>query len=63
MPNQDLIIIEGYLLSISDKAILLDQNWIPKSQITNLPDFSSFEIGQLIEVEVPEWLAIEKEII
>ena len=32
--------------------------WVPKSQILDYSD--DYRIGDTIEIEVPEWLAIEK---
>ena len=53
--------IVGKVIRTTELAVLLDvgyQNvWLPKSQIET--EFS-FDIGQNIEVEIPEWLAIDK---
>lgn len=53
--------ITGQVRRVTELAVLLDVGdhvvWLPKSQIKT--EFS-FDIGQNIEVEIPEWLAIDK---
>ncbi len=53
--------ITGKVVRTTELAVLLDVGdykvWLPKSQIET--EFS-FDIGQDIEVEIPEWLAIDK---
>ncbi len=53
--------IMGEVIAVTKLAVLLDVGdykvWLPKSQIET--EFS-FDIGQNIEVEIPEWLAIDK---
>lgn len=36
--------------------------WIPKSQIQDYSE-TEYEIGDDIEIEIPEWLAMEKDLI
>jgi hypothetical protein len=49
----------------TDAAIFVtdgnESAWLPKSQIENGPD--SFEIGQVYEITIPEWLALKKGLI
>jgi len=62
-PNER-VIIEGTLERKTDKAILLmvrtEEVWLPKSQITY--DDNS-EVGQMIEVDLPYWLAKKNEVL
>lgn len=55
------------ILVETDEAYLVDSGvgenaWVPKSQIEDYSE-ESFESGDTIEVEIPEWLAIEKDMI
>ena len=49
--------------------LILDGNkeiWIPKSQINKgdeEPDYDSLTNGDLLEITIPEWLALDKGII
>lgn len=62
-PNEK-VFIEGELERSTDKAIQVlwktEQIWLPKSQITY--DCEA-EVGTLIEVELPIWLARSKGVI
>ena len=53
--------IMGEVIAVTKLAVLLGVGdykvWLPKSQIET--EFS-FDIGQNIEIEIPEWLAIDK---
>lgn len=33
--------------------------WIPKSQIDDWDDDCEYEIGELVEIGIPEWLAVK----
>ena len=48
---------------ITDRVVLIHDGaheaWIPRSQIED-PDPADMEIGQHIELLIPEWLATEK---
>ena len=51
----------------TDKAWQVDaglkkDKWIPKSQILDYSE-NEFKSGDSIEIEIPEWLAFEKELI
>ena len=51
----------------TDEAILIEdendnQVWIPKSQIANWEE-DMYEKHDDFEIEIPEWLAIEKELV
>ena len=51
----------------TEKAWLVDagikkDTWVPKSQIIDYSE-NEFKIGDTIEIEIPEWLALEKELI
>jgi RNase P/RNase MRP subunit p29 len=63
--DKDLIEISGEILYETDLAILLydgeTESWIPKSQIEIEPKF--FELGDMVVVTMPEWLAEDKELI
>lgn len=37
------------------------QFWLPKSQLES--EWDGAEVGEIVEVAIPEWLAIEKEMI
>lgn len=50
----------------TDKALLVEHGagpdaWVPKSQILDYSD--DYRIGDTIEIELPEWLALEKDMI
>ncbi len=36
--------------------------WIPKSMILDYSE-AEFEIGDTIEIDIPEWIAIDKELV
>jgi hypothetical protein len=59
-PN-DTIIVEAELIRRTDKAILVmwktEEVWLPVSRITH---DASADVGQLIELELPIWLARDK---
>lgn len=61
--SEDWTIIKGQLKAETDLAILVDVNdekvWLPKSKI----EYDDFDIGEEIEIEIPEWLADEKGLI
>lgn len=58
--------IECTIEAILNSAILINDGvrsvWIPKSQIED-PDPSEMEIGGTCTLLIPEWLAMEKELI
>ena len=50
----------------TDRALLVDagmqnDSWLPKSQILDYSD--DYQIGDNIEIEIAEWLAMEKDLI
>lgn len=51
-------------ISLDEKNVLLEhafgECWIAKSQIENLDELGRLEIGDAIDIEIPQWLA-EKE--
>lgn len=58
----------GTVQAQTKMAILIDfvdqECWIPKSQIEDSnPPYEDIHTGQTIEVEIPDWLAIEKELV
>ena len=63
----DPIWIAVTLKAETDKAWKVDaglkkDQWIPKSQILDYSE-NEFKSGDSIEIEIPEWLAFEKELI
>ena len=46
---------EAYLLHDGDR-----QEWVPKSQISSIEIVSSDEVGNVVEVTMPEWMALKK---
>ena len=62
--SNKLIEVAVTILHETVMAFLVDdginQVWLPKSQIKDHEDIS---IGETLEIEIPEWLAIDKEII
>lgn len=59
--------IEGTVERETDLAILIaidgdleHKEWIPKSQIEWESSGGIFKVGDSVEIEIPEWLAIEK---
>lgn len=60
----DIVRIEGCILADRDKSIFFDDGcrkvWLPKSLVEYEAGYSS---DTLTEVLVPEWLAIEKELV
>jgi hypothetical protein len=54
--------IEGTLYAIREKAILVDKQWYPISQLEyGKEDF--WKVGDHVEISVAEWFLIENEII
>jgi hypothetical protein len=62
MNDNDLIEIEGEIITDTDYAILLFdgslEGWVPKSLIEVDPEFYEFE--KLVTVSMPIWLARDK---
>ncbi len=55
--------VTGNIIATTPDAIMLDnddvQVWLPLSQITT--DTSvDFDIGEIVTIEIPEWLAIDR---
>jgi len=62
--------VEIIFITHTDKAISIRQEegesiWIPKSLVKNLEDsdYKTFFNGDEITIEIPEWLAEEKDLI
>lgn len=59
----DLVTVSGMVETKTFNAVLLvaggQKVWIPKSQIFG-PSGNDPEIGEEVELDIPEWLAIEK---
>ncbi len=52
---------------ITTLAILVDHGveksvWIPRSQISDYSE-ETYQVGDKIEIEIPEWLALKKDMI
>jgi hypothetical protein len=56
----DLCLIEGVFMVETAKAVMLDNYWLPKSQIHNLEDITSNPINSIVIAQIPEWIAIDK---
>lgn len=58
--------LEGYIAWETEQAILFDdgtvQAWLPKSMIESEDDISAGN-DDLVTIEIPEWLAEEKELV
>ena len=65
MTAADLAEISCELITETDSAILIDDGgtriWLPKSQITGLRGDETR--GDVLEIQIPEWLAIAKDLI
>ena len=66
----EMVMIEGTVERETDLAILIaidgdpqHKEWIPKSQIDWESSGGIFKIGDNIEIEIPEWLALAKGLI
>ncbi len=64
--DQMYVDVKGTLHHMTDKAILFSEDgerkvWLPKSR-TQI-DYLSNNGGQLVEITIPEWLALEKGLI
>lgn len=61
--NHDIITISAVLKHQTEKAVLIHDGmkdvWLPKSKI----EVSETGKGGVVEVDLPEWLAYEKELI
>ena len=62
--SADSTIIEGIVKRETDLAVLIavdgdyrNEHWIPKSQISWESTGGLYEIGETIELEIPEWMA------
>ena len=64
MSNNELIEITCEIIAETKLAVCIDDGdkkvWIPKSQIGNTEKLHSEDV---VEISIPEWLAIEKELI
>jgi hypothetical protein len=62
--NKNYIELEGSIIVKTEKAILfsdgLGEVWIPLSQLEDDPDKQA---NGLFKIVIPEWLAIEKELV
>ena len=62
--KMEMVEVGGIVKATTDLAILLNNdehdNWIPLSQIE---DVSDYEVGEDIVINIPEWLAFEKDLI
>jgi len=70
MCGAEKTMIEGIVKHETDKAVLIqvdgdpdNEVWIPKSQIEWESTGGLYAIGDEVEMEIPEWLAIEKELV
>lgn len=65
MRDKTTVWIEVDVRAVTDRGIMVYNgkrtSWIPKSQIMDYED--DLEIGVGINIELPEWLAIEKELV
>ena len=63
--NGEIIEVTGEILSKSNMAILINDGdrdaWLPISQIQNYDE--SWKKGETVDLEIPEWLATEKELV
>jgi len=63
--NRKLIEVAGLIKRMTEKAILFDDGireaWVPLSQIEN--DFDELGEGAIVDLLIPEWLAMEKNFI
>jgi hypothetical protein len=68
MAGNDIVDVDSLeIIHETESAFLLDDGyeevWIPKSQIHNIQDFAHVEIGDVVNIEIPEWLAEDKGLI
>lgn len=76
MPERDIVIIENlFLVHSTDKAYLVRDDddkeiWIPKSQVSHISFGEDIDPGndgeilkEIIELEIPKWLAEDKGLI
>jgi hypothetical protein len=65
MRKNDNIWLSVHIRSRSEKAIQVDNGhlkaWIPKAAIVDYED--DLEVGTHTKIEIPEWLALEKDLI
>ncbi|MCK5607552.1 hypothetical protein KAR91_37055 [Candidatus Pacearchaeota archaeon] len=57
--------VSGEIVRITGQAILINDGdrdvWLPISQIENFDE--SWKVKDTVDLEIPEWLAIEKELV
>ncbi len=63
----ELIWITVIIKQETDMAILVDHGvdkneWIPKSQISDQSE-NPYQVGDTLDIEIPEWLALKKDMI
>ena len=63
----ELVWIAVIIKQETDLAILVDHGtedneWIPKSQVSDQSE-DPYQVGDSLEIEIPEWLALEKDMI
>ena len=67
MSNRSIAFSNVEVLAITILAVLIDHEntkaWIPRSQMLDSDRFEEFEVGDNFDLLIPEWLAIEKELI
>ena len=63
--SSEIIEVSGEILAKSAAAILINDGdrdaWLPISQIQNYDE--SWKKGETVDLEIPEWLATEKELV
>ena len=65
MARNDPVTVSVEFVTHTAGAVLVkdagNEIWIPKSQIQNDDDdWDSFELGDIVDIDIPEWLAEDK---
>lgn len=63
--SNEIVEVTGKVLAKTPGAILINDGdrdaWLPISQIQNYDE--SWKMGETVDLEIPEWLATEKELV
>ena len=63
--SNEIVEVAGKVLAKTPEAILINDGdkdaWLPISQIENYDE--SWKTGETVDLEIPEWLATEKELV
>lgn len=67
MSRDDPVEIEVTFIKCTSAAVLIEYDeseiWLPRSQLEFHGNFDHCQRGELVEIELPEWLAYEKDLI